>query len=195
MSTHGKVRILALALSLAALTGCSDERRVAASAPESVSGLHTLRVQQAAVADVLQATGTVRSWRTAPLAAQVMANVVAVNVREGDTVRRGQVLIAMDASQFRASADRGAAALEAANHEITSAQSDFDLAKSDFGRLDYLYKKEIISAREYDQAKAKVDSATARLALARANREQAAAALNQDKILLGYTSEIGRAHV
>lgn len=190
MSTDGKVRILVLALALAALTGCSAERKVAASAPESVSGLHTLRVQQTAVADVLQATGTVRSWRTAPLASQVMANVVAVNVREGDAVRRGQALIVMDASQFRASADRGAAALQAAEHEIASAQSDLDLAKSDFGRLDYLYKKEIISAREYDQARTKFDSATARLALARANREQAAASLNQDKILLGYTSVI-----
>ena len=188
MSTDVKVRILVLALALATLTGCSAERKVAASAPESVSGLHTLRVQQTAVADVLQATGTVRSWRTAPLAAQVMANVVAVNVREGDAVRRGQVLIVMDASQFRASADRGVALLQAAEHEIASAQSDLDLAKSDLGRLDYLYKKEIISAREYDQARAKFDSATARLATARANREQAAAALNQDKILLGYTS-------
>lgn len=188
MSTDGKVRILVLAVALAVLTGCKAERRVAAGAPESVSGLHTLLVQQTAVADILQATGTVRSWRTAPLSAQVMANVVAVNVREGDTVRRGQVLIVMDASQFRASADRSAAALQAANHEIGSAQSDLDLAKSDFGRLDYLYKKEIISAREYDQARAKFDSATARLALARANRAEAEAALNQNKVLLGYTS-------
>lgn len=170
------------------LSGCSAERKVAASAPETVHGVRIVQVQQAPMADVLQATGTVRSWRTAPLAAQVMANVVSVNVREGDSVRRGQVLVTMDGSQFRASADRGQAAVQAADHEIASAKSDLDLAQSDFKRLDYLYQKEIISAREYDQAKAKVDSATARLALARSNREQAAAALNQDKILLGYTN-------
>lgn len=183
-----KFRILLPVAALALLSGCSAERKVAASSPETVHGVRVMQVQQAPIADVLQATGTVRSWRTAPLAAQVMANIVSVNVREGDSVRRGQVLVTMDGSQFRASADRGQAAVQAADHEIASAQSDLDLAKSDFKRLDYLYQKEIISAREYDQAKAKVDSATARLALARSNREQAAAALNQDKILLGYTN-------
>ena len=80
------------------LSGCSAERKVAASAPETVHGVRVVQVQQAPMADVLQATGTVRSWRTAPLAAQVMANVVRVNVREGDSVRRGQVLVTMDGS-------------------------------------------------------------------------------------------------
>jgi RND family efflux transporter MFP subunit len=185
---EGRFRILITAIALMALSGCSAERKVAASAPETVHGVRVIQVQQAPIDDLLQATGTVRSWRTAPLAAQVMANVVRVNVREGDSVKRGQVLITMDGSQFRASADRGQAAVQAADHEIASAQSDLELAQSDFKRLDYLYHKDIISAREYDQAKAKVDSTTARLALARSNREQAAAALNQDNILLGYTN-------
>ena len=184
-------RTLMVLIAFAALaveTGCSAERQVAASTPEVVSGMHTLQVQTSAVADVLQATGTVRSWRTAPLASQVMANVVAVNVREGDPVRRGQALVVMDGSQYRASADRGQAAVQAADHEIASAQSDLELAGADFKRIDYLYQKDIISAREHDQAKAKLDSTTARIALARANREQAASSLQQDKVLLGYTT-------
>jgi RND family efflux transporter MFP subunit len=182
--------ILLLLAALALLSGCSAERKVAASAPETISGLHLLQVRPMPIADVLLATGTVRSWRTAPLSAQLMANVVNVKVREGDFVRRGQALVTMDASQFRAATDRGSAALHAAEHEIASAQSDLDLAKANFNRLEYLYNKEIISAREHDDAKAKLESATARLDLARANREQAVAALNQDTILLGYTSVV-----
>jgi RND family efflux transporter MFP subunit len=173
---------------LALLSGCSTDSEVAASAPATISGIHLLKVQQSPIEDILQATGTVRSWRTAPVAAQVMANVVSVKVREGDFVRRGQVLVTLDGSQFRASTDRGTAALQAAGHEIASAQSDLDLAKANHKRLEYLYRKEIISAREYDDARAKLESATARLDLARANREQAAATLSQDKILLGYTN-------
>ncbi len=188
MMVQTKLKLVLVAAAALALSGCSTEPKVAASAPEIVRGLPTLQVRQSAIADIFQATGTVRSWRTAPVAAQVMANIISVNVREGDAVRRGQVLITMDASQYRASAERGQAALESAEHEIASAQSDLELAKSDYQRLDYLYKKDIISARDYDQAKAKVDSTTARLDLARANREQAAAALKQDRILLGYTS-------
>jgi RND family efflux transporter MFP subunit len=182
------IKVLAGLAALAALSGCTTGRPVAASTPEVVSGVHTLRVQSSPVPDMVQATGTVRSWRTAPLAAQVMANVVAVKVREGDPVRRGQALVVMDGSQFRASADRGQAAVEAADHEIASAQSDLVLAQADFKRIDYLYQKDIISAREHDQAKAKLDSGAARLAMARANRDQAGSALEQNKILLGYTT-------
>ncbi|HET9839273.1 MAG TPA: efflux RND transporter periplasmic adaptor subunit [Candidatus Angelobacter sp.] len=173
---------------MAALSGCSASRQVTASTPESISGVRTLQVQPAAIADVLQATGTVRSWRTAPLAAQVMANVVAVNVREGDSVRRGQTLLVMDGSQFRASADRAQAAVQAGDHEIASAQADLELAQAEFKRIDYLYQKDIISAREHDQAKARLDSGNARLALAQANREEAASTLQQSKVLLGYTA-------
>jgi RND family efflux transporter MFP subunit len=172
---------------LAVLTGCSVERKVAASPPETVSGLHTVQLRQIELPDLLQATGTVRSWRTVPLAAQVMATVVAVNVREGDQVRRGQLLIVTDGSQFLASTNRSQAAQQATEHEIAAAQSDLDLARANFNRLQYLYDKDIISAREYDQAKAQLQSTTARLDLARANHDQAAATLNQDKILLSYT--------
>jgi RND family efflux transporter MFP subunit len=172
---------------LAVLSGCSAQGNLAAVPAETVSGLHTVQLHEVAIPDLLQATGTVRSWRTAPLAAQVMATIVAVNVREGDQVRRGQLLIVTDGSQFLASTNRSQAAQQASEHEIAAAQSDLDLARANFNRLQYLYDKDIISAREYDQAKAQLQSTTARLDLARANHDQAAATLNQDKILLSYT--------
>lgn len=179
--------VLFFIAALAVLSGCSAQRNLAAVPAEAVPGLHTVQLREAAVPDLLQATGTVRSWRTAPLAAQVMATVVTVNVREGDQVRRGQLLITTDGSQFLASTNRSQAAQLASEHEIAAVQSDLDLAKANFNRLQYLYDKNIISAREYDQAKAQLQSTTARLDLARANHEQAAATLNQDKILLSYT--------
>lgn len=182
-----RVPSLLLVAALAALSGCSAQRNLAAVPAESVSGLHTVQLRQVEIPDLIQATGTVRSWRTAPLAAQVMATVVAVNVREGDQVKRGQLLIATDDSQLLASTNRSEAAQQASEHEIVAAQSDLDLARANFKRLQYLYDKDIISAREYDQSKAQLQSSTARLDLARANHEQATASLNQDKILLGYT--------
>jgi membrane fusion protein, multidrug efflux system len=176
-------RILISVFGLAVLAGCSAQPKVAADGPQLEFGLHTLQVRQQPVPDVFQVNGSVHSWRTASLSPQVMANVEAISVREGDTVKRGQVLIQMDRSQFVTATERG----QAADHEIAFAQAEMDLAKSDFQRLGILHQKDIISARDYDQARAKLDSSTARLELARANREQAAAALNNDKIQLGYT--------
>jgi membrane fusion protein, multidrug efflux system len=180
-------RILISVFGLAVLAGCSAQPKVAADGPQLEFGLHTLQVRQQPVPDVFQVNGSVHSWRTASLSPQVMANVEAISVREGDTVKRGQVLIQMDRSQFVTATERGQAAVQAADHEIAFAQAEMDLAKSDFQRLGILHQKDIISARDYDQARAKLDSSTARFELARANREQAAAALNNDRIQLGYT--------
>ena len=137
--------------------------------------------------DFIQATGTVRSWRTAPMAAQIMASVTAVLVREGDTVRRGQVLATLDDSQLRASTERFQAALLGTDHEIAAARSEQTLAKASFDRLQYLFDKGTISAQEFDNAKSRLQSAQAHLDLANANRTQAAAALEQNRVLQGYT--------
>lgn len=116
-----------------------------------------------------------------------MANVTGVLVREGDTVKRGQLLVTMDDSQLRASTERGQAALQAAENEIAAAESEQTLAKTSFDRLQYLFDKGTISAQEYDNAKARMQTTRARHDLAQSNRSQAAAALDQNRILQSYT--------
>jgi RND family efflux transporter MFP subunit len=178
---------LGLLVALAGLAACNRTHEVAASVPETVRGITVVQVRQQAVPDQFQATGTIRSWRTAPVAAQIMANVTAVNVREGDAVRRGQLLVALDDSQLRASTERYQAALHAADNEITAAESERTLAKTSFDRLQYLFDKGTISAQEFDNAKARMQTTRARHDLAQANRSQAAAALDQNRILQSYT--------
>jgi RND family efflux transporter MFP subunit len=183
---------LGLLVALAGLAACNRTHEVAASVPETVRGLTVVQVRQQAVPDIFQATGTVRSWRTAPVAAQVMANVTRVLVREGDTVKHGQLLVTLDDSQLRASAERSRAGLQAAEHEIAAAESEQTLAKTSFDRLQYLFDKGTISAQEYDNAKARMQSTHARHDLAQANRSEAAAALDQNRILLSYTRMVAQ---
>jgi len=67
-----RIHVGHIALSFAALVtlaGCSSERPVVASTPEAVTGVKILEVRDLPVRDTFHATGTVRSFRTAPLAA------------------------------------------------------------------------------------------------------------------------------
>jgi RND family efflux transporter MFP subunit len=189
MKYNARSLLAALALlPFAGMIACSSSsREVAAAAPETVHGLTIVQIRQQLEPDLLQATGTVRSWRTAPIAAQIMANVTAVHVREGDQVKRGQLLATLDDSQLRASVERAQAALQAAEHEINATGSEQALAQTSFNRLQYLYDKGTISAQEYDNAKSRMETTRARNELAQSNRSQAAAALDQGRILLSYT--------
>jgi RND family efflux transporter MFP subunit len=171
---------------LLALAACSSPK-AASPTPETVRGLEVIKLQIQTVPDTFAAVGTVHASRSAPLASQLMGTITAVNVREGDAVKRGTVLVTVDDSQPRAAVDQAQAALSAADHELAAAESELSLAQTTFSRLQTLYAKKSLSQQEYDEGHARLQSAEARRDTARASRAQSAAALEQTRTHLGYT--------
>ncbi len=176
-----------LSLALATLVGCSSDREIASTAPETVSNVSLLSVQPAKVSDQVEAVGTLRAAQTSQLAGQMMANIVEIRVHEGDRVLRGQVLAVLDEAQPRAALDRATAADLASQQGITAADSDFALAEATFKRYQILYEKKSVSPQEFDEVKARYQAAEARRDMARAELTQAKAALQQAHTALGYT--------
>lgn len=172
---------------LAGATACSGSRQVKAGPPETVRDVQTIKLQEQTVADTFAAVGTVHASRTAPLSSQVMGSITAVNVREGDAVKHGQVLATIDDLQPRAAMDQAQAALSAAEHEVSAAESELALAQTTFNRLQTLYGKKSLSQQEYDEGHTRLQSAEARRDTARAAGAQASAALAQARTHLDYT--------
>ncbi|MFB3812837.1 MAG: efflux RND transporter periplasmic adaptor subunit [Terriglobales bacterium] len=179
------------AMLLLALTGgatsCSSDKPQAAAAPEVVRGVAVMTANLAAVPDYFEAVGTVRASESASLAAQIMGNVVAVNVREGDRVSRGQVLAVIDDAQPRAGLERAQAAVNASDHEAVAAESGHALASATLKRYQDLQAKKAVSPQEFDEVKARYDAAAARREMAKAGQAQAKAALAQAKTTMDYT--------
>ena len=176
-----------LLLALAAITGCSREREVVNAAPETVSNIPVLSAQPVNIPDVVEAMGTLRAAQTSELASQMMGTIVAVQVHEGDRIRRGQVLALLDEAQPRAALDRAAAADLASQQEIAASDSDFALAEATFKRYQLLFEKKSVSPQEFDEVKARYQAAQARRSMARAGQAQATAALQQARTALAYT--------
>src|SRR3954470_11520371 len=129
-----------------------------------------------------------------PVLAKVGGYVQAVNVRENDAVKEGQVLVQIDPSEYRvrvaqAEADYAAAqaaagsssgvgqaeatvqnaagqrgALEA---QVAAAEANAQRAQSDFERARELADKQIISRQQLDAAQATATAAAAQLTAAR----------------------------
>ena len=182
-----RISYLLAVVAVAVTAGCSSKPQSVQAAPEVITGVQLVRAERAVIPDVVEAVGTVRAAQTTQLAAQVMGNIVALNVREGDRVSRGQVLIVIDDSQLRAASERAQATVLAAEKDIIAAQSEATLAASTFKRYENLWQKNSVSAQEFDEVKARMKASQARLELARAGKEQAGAALAQANAELGYT--------
>lgn len=175
--------ILAIA---AILSACSSDRKVDASTPE-IARLQVVTATTTNVPDALEAVGTVRALQTSQLASQATGTITQVRVREGDHVRRGEVLALIDQSEPSAALDRAVASEAAAANELTAAESDLQLAESTLARYQILFDKQIIARQQFDEVKARQQSALAHRDLARAAQLQAKAAVTEAKAVLDFT--------
>ncbi len=104
--------------------------------------------------DDVGAVGSVRSNESVILRPEVAGRIAAINFREGQVVKRGQTLVALDASVNRA--------------EVDQMRAQLDLAQSNLKRTDELARGNFVSASARDEAASKMRVAEATLALAQA---------------------------
>ena len=92
--------------------GCSQhEARVAAAGAEPrVSTVQVETVAASDIADIYQASGSVRARYSAAIAAKIAANILEVRVQAGDHVQPGQTLIVLDRRDLEANLRRSEAA-------------------------------------------------------------------------------------
>jgi HlyD family secretion protein len=102
---------------------------------------------------------------------------------EGDPVRKGQLLVEMDLSEFNARLDQAKAqrarakkAITAARAGITRRESELNLAKQEHGRIVELFERGIVPANQRDRAENELATAEAALTAARARHVETEAA-------------------
>lgn len=124
--------------------GCKGNTEKEAAKRSEIAGVTATPVFLSTVDDVYEATGTVRSDRTSTVAARVMGVVTSLLVREGDTVKAGQVILIID--------DRDAASrVRAASMAVESAKQNKSLAESTWQRYKNMYDEKALSRQEMDQ--------------------------------------------
>lgn len=130
---------------LAGLTaGCKGNTEKEVAKRPEIAGVTTTPVSLSMIDEVYEATGTVRSDRTSMVASRVMGVVTSLLVREGDTVKAGQVLLIID--------DRDAVQrVRAANMAVESAKLSKSLAESTWQRYKNMYDEKALSRQEMDQ--------------------------------------------
>jgi len=111
-----------------------------------------------------------------------------VTVDEGYSVTQGQVIAKLTSPEYEAQLRAAQAnvqnannALTAAEAEITSRQSQLEFSKTDFARGQELNKTGFITKQVFDQRRRNLDAATAAVAAATAQRDQAKSAIKNSE--------------
>ncbi|HVN05137.1 MAG TPA: efflux RND transporter periplasmic adaptor subunit [Bryobacteraceae bacterium] len=170
-----------------------------------VVDVQTGKVLKQDLTSVVTASGEIKPKNYINIGANALGILTKILVKEGDHVRKGQLVARIENVQPEAQVNSQKAAVNAAEADsnaseaslkvadenlrtqqalIDHAQADLDHAKLDFDRAQQLFKDQLLSKQDYDSKKAVYDADKAalveqqtRLAQARSQREQQAAQL------------------
>jgi membrane fusion protein, multidrug efflux system len=156
----------------AVLAGCGEPVRVESAGVGPVTGVTIVAAAVVERAGVYETAGTVKARSVATISAKWMGFVREVKVSVGDRVAAEHLLVTLDARDLDAAAARARAGVPEAESGIAAARANLELAQATFRRMKELYGKKSISDQEFDEASARLRSAEAAEALARARRAQ-----------------------
>ncbi len=158
---------------------------------KNVVAVQTGTARHQDLTSIVSASGEIKPKNYVNIGANAYGKIVKLYVKEGEKVKRGQMLAQLENVQPAADVAANRAALEVARTDSTAAEAglktaeadlnraraDAERAKLDYGRADGLYKAALISKQEYDAKKAAWEAADA-------GQAQAAARVAQSKAQL-----------
>src|SRR6202050_457096 len=151
--------------------------------------VQTGKVEKENLASVVSASGEVKPKTYVNIGANAFGKIIKLHVKEGDHVKKGQLLGQLENVQSSADVNATRASVQAAETDavasdaalntsladLNRAKSDAEHAKLDWDRAQGLYNAALIAKQDYDVKKAAWDSAEAGLAQAEAKIAQARA--------------------
>jgi RND family efflux transporter MFP subunit len=146
--------------------GCQGKSAKEAIKKPSVTGVTVKSIAPTQVDEVYETAGTIRSDRTSIISSRVMGTVSSLNVREGETVKAGQLLLTIDDRDARERSNAASMAMEAA-------RQNRDLTEATWGRYRNLFEQKALSGQEMDQFETQRNVAKAEFERARAMAEEA----------------------
>ncbi len=136
---------------------------------------------------ILMASGYVVAQRKASIASKGTGRLVALNVVEGQTVRKDEVVARIESSDMEAAIAQARANIELAKAGLKQAEAEQIDAEVSFTRAKALLAAGSISKAEHDMAEARWKRGTAAVQSAQASIRAGEAALNAAEIQLENT--------
>ena len=152
------VAIVAAVVVIGALTAAIRGR------DKNVPRVSTAKVEKLDLVSKVTANGKIQAQRKVDMSALVMGQVTNLAVKEGDHVKKGQLLLQIDRVQLAAQAQGREANLEAMRHDLDAAKSTTAQAKLDYERAQRNFKGNILAEADLQKAKSALETAEANLA-------------------------------
>ncbi len=129
-----------------------------AAAPPRPMSVEAVQAVVAPINDEATAVGSLQSNEAVVIRSEIAGRIATINFKEGKTVKAGDLLFSLDASEYQAQHAQSAVSMK--------------LTEMNFNRAKDLREKSLISQQEYDDTSAKLEDARAKLAIDQSRLEK-----------------------
>jgi HlyD family secretion protein len=164
--------------------------------------VRTASVERKDLTQLVTANGTVQAKTKVELSANIMGQVTALNVQEGDPVKKGDLLAVIDQARYAAAVNSARSSLQALEAELVRSREAQAQAKRDLVRADQQFRDQILAEADrerarstYDQAVASTQRAQRQVEQARADLASAADALDKTEIRAPMDGAVTRRNI
>ncbi len=113
------------------------------------------------ITETITANGKIQPEKEVKITPDVSGEIVELNVKEGDQVEKGKLLLRIRPDVYISQRDRSLAAISSARARLAQAEAQFNQAELSFARTRQLFAEQTISKSDFEQAEASYNVAKA----------------------------------
>ena len=145
-------------------------------------------VAASTIVETVSATGKIQPEIEVKISSEVSGEIIALNVKEGQVVKKGDLLVKINPDLYTSSYNRTISNLSGTKAGLNQSEASYKEAKANYDRNKSLYDKGIISRADWDKAIASFEVAKANKQNAYYNVQSASATVLEAKDNLGRTT-------
>ena len=131
------------------------------------------------ITEIIPANGKIQPVVEVKISPEVSGEIVELNVREGDIVSKGTLMIKIKQDIYLSSLERAQASLKSVRSQLEQQEAQYRQVELSYNRNKTLYEQRMISDAEYESSLSQYDMAKAQLNSARYSVESSQATLKE----------------
>jgi len=139
----------------------------------------TAEAELRTITQIVSASGRIQPETEVIIRPDVSGEIIELNVREGDFIREGDLLLRIKPDIYQARIDELSATLLSQQSRMEEARSNMLQARSEFQKSKQLYEQNLVSETEYNQAKTTYEARQSNLKAAEYQIQSAQAQLRR----------------
>jgi len=149
--------------------------------------VETARASYAPIKEVVSEEGIAKAVKDINLSSEIQAKVKKLAVKEGDVVKKGQLLVELDGEVLQSQLEQSKAELNVQKGRLAELEVEIEHLRKTCERCKQLVADGTISRQYYDDQKAKLDTAEKRFITARAELERVKKSIEVQEVQLSKT--------